>query len=40
MKFWGDFILTQILMEFKKLEDRNKTNDRMNISLKTHQQEH
>ena len=34
MKFWGDFILTQILMEFKKLEDRNKTNDRMNISLK------
>ncbi len=34
MKFWGDFILTQILIEFKKLEDRNKTNDRMNISLK------
>ena len=33
-RFWGDFILTQILAEFKKLEDRNKSSDKVNISLK------
>ena len=33
-RFWGDFILTQVLAEFKKLEDRNKGGDKMNISLK------
>ena len=34
MNFWGEFIFTQILEEFKKLEERNKGNDRINISLK------
>jgi len=33
-RFWGDFILTQVLAEFKKLEDRSKGGDKMNISLK------
>ncbi len=33
-RFWGDFLLTQILAEFKKLEDRNKSSDKVNISLK------
>ena len=33
-RFWGDFILTQVLAEFKKLEDRNKGGDKINISLK------
>jgi len=33
-RFWGDFILTQVLAEFKKLEDRNKGGEKMNISLK------
>ena len=33
-RFWGDFILTQVLSEFKKLEDRNKGGEKMNISLK------
>jgi hypothetical protein len=33
-RFWGDFILTQVLVEFKKLEDRNKSGDKINISLK------
>ena len=33
-RFWGDFILTQVLAEFKKLEDRNKSGDKINISLK------
>ena len=33
-RFWGDFILTQILAEFKKLEDRSKSSDKVNISLK------
>ena len=34
INFWGDFILTQILSEFKKLEERNKGGERLNISLK------
>ena len=33
VKFWGDFILTLILNEFKKIEERNK-NEKMNISLR------
>ena len=33
-RFWGDFILTQVLSEFKKLEDRNKGGEKINISLK------
>ena len=33
-RFWGDFILRQILSEFNKVEERNKGNDRMIISLK------
>ena len=33
VKFWGDFILTMILNEFKKIEERNK-NEKMNISLR------
>ena len=32
-KFWGDFILTMLLAEFKKIEERNK-NEKMNISLR------
>ena len=34
IRFWADFILTQILAEFRKFEERNKGNDRINISLK------
>ena len=33
LSFWGDFILTMLLSEFKKIEERNK-NDKMNISLR------
>ena len=33
-KFWLDFIFIQILAEFKKLEERNKGYERLNISLK------
>ena len=33
IQFWGDFILNQILFEFKKIEERNRTYERMNISL-------
>ena len=33
-RFWGDFILRQILSEFNKVEERNKGNERMIISLK------
>ena len=32
-KFWGDFILRQILSEFNKVEERNKGNEKMVISL-------
>jgi hypothetical protein len=33
-RFWGDFILRQILSEFNKVEERNKGNERMIISLR------
>ena len=33
-RFWGDFILNQILLEFNKVEERNKANERMIISLR------
>ena len=33
-RFWGDFILRQILSEFNKVEERNKGIERMIISLR------
>ena len=33
-RFWCDFILRQILLEFNKVEERNKGNERMIISLR------
>ena len=33
-RFWCDFILRQILSEFNKVEERNKGNERMIISLR------
>ena len=33
-RFWGDFILRQILSEFNKVEERNKGYERMIISLR------
>ena len=32
-RFWLDFILNQILGEFKKIEERNKNTEKVNISL-------